>query len=285
VVNHDSVALFDRIPEAYIEAAESMSMFFMDRSVGGNIDEGLTCLSFSTDEEAPNYCRRATHPVSEFSVDPSVLNWSRSGGYSRANWAYQFWEGSGCDSWSGNLGCYLSMLNSLAAQYDVVSYQYSYLEVDNGSTIDDNPGGYFSNNPGLNDVFDQRAAEAGHPGTIFIYWTTSLARGIGNAESQSFNNQMRQYAVANGLPLFDVADILSHDPSGNPCYDNRDGIPYDPGDGGENYPDDGAAYPAICQHYTTEIDGGHLGAVSAGRIRVAKAFWVLMAMLAGWDGS
>ncbi len=51
----------------------------------------------------------------------------------------------------------------------------------------------------------------------------------------------------------------------------------------ENYPSDGLNRPAICQHYTTETDGGHLGSVSAGKIRVAKAVWVLMAQLAGWQ--
>jgi hypothetical protein len=93
---------------------------------------------------------------------------------------------------------------------------------------------------------------------------------------------MRQYAIANQKPLFDVADILSHDPAGNPCYDNRDGVPYDNGNNSENYPDDGANRLAICPHYTTETDGGHLGSVSAGKIRVAKAFWVLMARITGW---
>ncbi|MBE0411782.1 MAG: hypothetical protein IBX69_18800 [Anaerolineales bacterium] len=52
----------------------------------------------------------------------------------------------------------------------------------------------------------------------------------------------------------------------------------------EDYPDDGLDLPAICQDYTTEVDGGHLGSVSGGKIRVAKAFWVLMAQIAGWDG-
>jgi hypothetical protein len=261
-----------------------MSMVFMDRSVGANIDEGLTCLSYSSDEEAPNYCGRSTHPVPEFSVDPSVLNWSRPGGYSRGNWDYQVWP-EACSEWYSKVECYISLLGSLSSQYDVVSYQFSYLEVSADSSIEDLPGGFFANNSDRYDAYDQAAAEAAHPGTIFIYWTSSLARGVGTAESQSFNNQMRQYAIANGLPLFDVADILSHDPSGNPCYDNRDGVPYEPGGGEENYPDDGISIPAICQHYTTETDGGHLGSVSAGRIRVTKAFWVLMALLAGWDGS
>ena len=50
----------------------------------------------------------------------------------------------------------------------------------------------------------------------------------------------------------------------------------------ENHPDDGKNTLAICQDFTTEIDGGHLGSVSGGGIRIAKAFWVLMAMQAGW---
>ena len=36
------------------------------------------------------------------------------------------------------------------------------------------------------------------------------------------------------------------------------------------------------EHYTTELDGGHLGSVSGGKIRAAKAFWIVMARLAGW---
>jgi hypothetical protein len=96
---------------------------------------------------------------------------------------------------------------------------------------------------------------------------------------------MRAYARSTGRPLFDVADILSHDPYGNPCYDDRDGIPYDNGHNSENYADDGLAIPAICQHYTTEVNSGHLGAVDTGKLRVAQAFWVLMSRLAGWDGS
>jgi hypothetical protein len=73
-----------------------------------------------------------------------------------------------------------------------------------------------------------------------------------------------------------VADLESHDPWGNPCHDNRDGIAYDD----ENEPDDGLQTPAICQHYTGETQGGHLGSV--GKIRLAKAYWIVMAYMAGW---
>lgn len=287
VVDHNSLSLFEDIPEEYIQAAEDLNMFFIDRSVGGNINEGLDCLNYPSDEVSPIGCRRIEHVDPTFNVDPSELNWSRTGGYNRGNWVYEYWPIPGCDGWSGKVDCFLNRMDSDINQYDVVSFQFSYLAVDEGSTIEDQPGGFFWDNSTMSDVFDQEAFEALHPDKHFIYWTTSLARSIGTEESEVFNQQMRDYAVMNGKALFDVADILSHDPAGNPCFDNRDGIPYDNGVKFEDYPDDGVDRPAICQHYTTEVDGGHLGSVSVGKIRVAKAFWILMAQIAGWnpDGS
>jgi hypothetical protein len=95
---------------------------------------------------------------------------------------------------------------------------------------------------------------------------------------------MRQYARDYKVILFDVADIEAHTHLGAKCFDNRDGVSYcDHADNCENYPDDGLDIPAICQDYTTEPNGGHLGSVSAGKIRIAKAFWVLMARIAGWN--
>lgn len=283
VVDHTSVDLFEQIPESYINAAANLDMIFLDRSVGGNISEGLECLSYPTDEASPNHCTRINHVVSAFSVDPSVINWSRSGGYPRDNWDYQYWPASGCHEWAAILECFMQIMNPIINQYDVVSFQYSYLAVDEYSTIADQPGGFFWQNANRLDVYDLEDYEAQHPNQIFIYWTTSLSRSTGSSVSDAFNGQMRDYAISNEKVLFDVADILSHDPEGNPCYDNRDGVPYDNGNNAENYPDDGQNRAAICQHYTTETDGGHLGSVSAGKIRVAKAFWVLMARIAGWD--
>ncbi|NLF66996.1 MAG: hypothetical protein GX579_20605 [Chloroflexi bacterium] len=279
VVDHNSVELFDQLPDEYIGAAAALRMLYIDRSVGKNIDDALNCLSAATDEEAPNHCRRFEHNVADYSVDPSELDWSRPGGYDRSNWHFFTWEGD-CAGWSQKVDCFIAMVDPIIAEYDVVSFQFSYLEVADGSDIAAQPGGYFADNPTYSDVYDQEAYEAQHPDTVFIYWTTSLARAIGSTVAVEFNDQMRQYAIANGKPLFDVADILSHTPDGQPCYDNRDGVAYLD----ENHPDDGQDLLAICQEYTTETDGGHLGRVSTGKIRVAKAFWVLMARIAGWDG-
>lgn len=285
VVDHTSVDLFESIPESYLQAAADLNMFFMDRSVGININEGLNCLSYPSDESAPSHCTRYEHVDPTFSVSQSELNWSRTGGYDRTNWDFDTWPAANCDSWYNKIDCFIDYIDPSIGNYDVVSYQLSYLAVDDGSSIADSPGGYFYDNTNRTDVFDQENYEAQHPSTTFIYWTTSLARGIGTEVSETFNDQMRQYAISNDKPLFDVADILSHDPDGNPCYDNRDGVPYNNGNNSENYADDGIDRLAICQHYTTETDGGHLGSVSAGKIRVAKGFWVLMAQIAGWDGT
>lgn len=284
VVDHNSVALFEQIPESYLQAAAAMPMIFVDRSVGQNIDDGLDCLGYPSDEEALARCRVLDHVDPRFTVNREQLNWSRAGGYSRSNWDFHFWPETGCSEWFTKLECFLGIVDPVIGQYAVLSYQFSYLEVDEGSTIADQPGGFFSDTPGSRDVFDHEAYETEHPDKVFIYWTTSLARAIGTRESESFNEQMREYASRNDKPLFDVADILSHDPSGAPCYDNRDGVAYGNGNNSENHPDDGVNTLAICQHYTTETEGGHLGAVSVGSIRVAKAFWVLMAQLAGWRG-
>ena len=282
-VDHTSIALFDQIPDQYIQAAANLNMLFIDRSVGGNINEGLDCLAYESDEAAPSRCKR-NHTDSRYVVDPAtVLNWYHPGGYDRSNWDFLYWDNlpvSGCTDWSEKTDCFINYMQSGAINnYDVVSYQFSYLLVVDGSTIEDQPGGFFWDNPGLTDVYDQEALEAQYPNKTFIYWTTSLARSIGTNESEIFNQQTRQYANDHGKILFDVADILSHDPDGNPCYDNRDGVPY----GSENHPDDGLNLLAICPHYTTEVEGGHLGSASAGMIRVAQGFWVLMAQIAGWD--
>jgi lysophospholipase L1-like esterase len=84
-------------------------------------------------------------------------------------------------------------------------------------------------------------------------------------EMKLFNVRQREYALLHNKVLFDLADITSHRPDGTSCFDNRN-----------------RGVEAICQDYTNEVDGGHLNA--RGMQRVAKAFWVLMARVSGWQG-
>ncbi len=296
VVDHTSVDLFDRIPDQYVAAARALRMVFMDRSVGQNTSEALDCLAVANWYDSPASCRRdydSNGAVRTFTrrdyesnqVPARILFDPRGGAFSRANWVFELFA----DDWQKMTRDFIALLDSgaLPGSYDVYAFQFSYLNVEPGSTIADQPGGFFADNPGdANDVYDMERRLARRPDRVFVYWTTSLARGIGSEEATRFNEQMRQFARANGKVLFDFADIEAHDDRGVPCYDNRDGVAYcTPAGQCENYPDDGVNWPAICQDYTTETDGGHLGSVSAGKIRVAKGLWVLMARLAGWDGN
>jgi hypothetical protein len=294
-VDHRSIALFEQIPEHALTAARNLRVLFSDRSVGQNINESLDCLTASTWLSAPASCRRDYTGVqgSEWqwklfgqadyphNVPERILFTPDPERYNRAGWTFEFRTGE----WQALTANFVqALVPQYASSKDVLSYQFSYLNVLDDSNIADPASGFFApSGPERWSVTDLEALEAQYPDKVFIYWTTSLARGIGTDTSTEFNNQMRQYAAANGKILFDVADILSRDASGNVCMDNRDGVAYSNGGSSENYPDDGQNYPAICQDYTTEKDGGHLGSVSAGKIRIAKAFWVLMAQVAGWQ--
>ena len=294
IVDHTSLPLFEQIPEQYLQAAANLRMMFVNRSVGANINDGLTCLSHPSTDAAPTSCKRYTHVVPEFSSSPSDVHWARQGGYPRTNWSYFGWPGTGilpelpCGTdtgfWYEQLECFIRYVDANAARFDVFSYQTSYLEVNTGSDIASPTAGLFARQANRFDIGDFEALEARHPGKVFILHTSSLARAIGTEASTELNNRLRQYARENNKYLLDVAALVSHDPSGNPCYDNRDGVPYVVnGELRENYPDDGLALPAICQHYTPEVNGGHLGNPDVAKIRVAKAFWILMARIAGWN--
>lgn len=288
IVDHTSVALFDRIPDEYLEAAKNLRMLFADRSVGANIDDGLNCLTAANWSSAPAHCHvdyigstwnfQTYMSISEaperiiFNPDPIK--------YDRSNWIFEMHSGEWWDLTE-------DFINNLAPRYiataDVLSYQFTYLNVTETSDIADPQKGFFADNPNRYDIHELEAFMSKHPDKIFPFWTTSLARSIGTQVSSVFNDQLRQYAKERNLVLFDVADIEAHTDQGAPCFDNRDGIEYCSQNGKcEDYPDDGQNIPAICQDYTTETDGGHLGSVSGGKIRIAKAFWVMMAQIAGW---
>jgi hypothetical protein len=262
-VDHTSVALFDEIPAEYLAEAQAMAMFYTDRSVGSNVNEGLDCLASPHDTSA-DYCRRWEHPDPAFNTTPADVYWP--GVYPREKWQFVSCTEVAC-----------TLAQYAATPVAAFGYFPSYLEA---PALADS---FFVSDPDGEDIYDLAAAEAAHPETTMIYFTSSLSRGEVEA-TRRFNDRMRAWATDNGRVLFDMADILSHTPQDQECFDNRDGVLYYFSDTQwENHPDDGLDTPAICPHYATEADGGHLGSVSAGKIRAAKAFWVLMAQLAGWQ--
>ncbi len=292
VVDHNSTGLFNQIPANYLTAARNLRQMYSDRSVGSDINNYLACFTATSWPSSNTACRRdyisnwdwKTFTQTDFDqnqVPAAILFTPDPTVYNRSNWTFEARQGT----WSDLTKNFIEELApSYLSSKDVLSYQFSYLNVTDDLDIADPNVGFFANNSNRYDIYDLEAFTAQHPDKTIFLWTTSLARGIGNQVSTDFNNQMRQYALAHDKILFDVADILSHTPTGEPCYDNRDGVEYCSMVGDcENFPNDGINYPAICQEYTTETIGGHLGSVSAGGLQITRAYWVLMARIAGWN--
>ncbi len=294
IVDHTSLPLFDQIPEQYLTAARNLHMYFSDRSVGLNIYESLSCLAASSWASSSSDCRKDFNFATPDEFDRKTYNqtdWNNgtvpeliqftpdSNRYNFSNWEYEFEHGS---YWYEITRDFFTVkIPAKLPTNDVLSHQFSYLAVNTGSLIAHPTRGYFADTS-YYDIHEMEDLIADNPDKVFFLWTSSLARNIGTQESTAFNHAMRLYAIEHGMILFDAADILSHDRNGQPCFDNRDGVEFRGTDGSENYPDDGIALPAICNDYTTEYDNGHLG-MGGGRVTMAKAFWILMARIAGWN--
>ncbi len=266
IIDHTTLPLYDQIPPEYLRAAEQIRFYYFDRSVGQNISEGLDCLASPSWAESPSSCRRyytdaslttsKTYTTNDSNIPEVILF---PGGNNRDNIRFEFYQ---ADYWYNDVRNLVERYPSLASQWDIISLKHNYLQVAEGSTI---ARDYF--NPSYNgyNIYDILELEARYPNKVFVYWTSSLARNAGTSVSESFNNQMREWARENNKILLDIADILSHTPDGQECRNSQ-------------------GYAIICREYTTESEGGHLGSVSAGKIRVAKAIWILLAQLAGWQG-
>jgi len=176
--------------------------------------------------------------------------------YDPSNWIF---ENRGNPGWPGKVEDFVTQVNQRSNDFEVLSFAVDYVDgLDSG---DARP----ISDP---EIFQSRfidrleALEADHPEKIFIWWTMSLPR-LGHDNRDKFNEMLRAYALEHNKILFDIADIEAHDPDGNLITDD-------------------AGHEIIYEGYTNESRSGHLN--EAGRERVARAFWWIMARIAGWDG-
>lgn len=265
-IDHYDLICFDTIPDSYITTARNMNLLWIDRSVGDNIRNALNCLgSGAPYESASNACKTDTAEEYVSHTRYSIPNWTFAH-YGDGGWwdsVSNFIQNSGLRT---PINGALTPFTPNYDEVDVFNFQFSYLSVMQGSNIVGSTG-YFVPAPGstaIRDVNDMNAFENSRPNQTFVHATTSLARSIGGQTSYDFNNLMRQHAINSGEFIIDFADIGSHTPQGTQCFDNQTG-----------------QYPALCQNYTTEVNGGHLSEAIGGQ-RVAKAMWLMMTGVAGW---
>jgi hypothetical protein len=122
--------------------------------------------------------------------------------------------------------------------------------------------------------------EADYPDVTFIYMTGHL-NGSGEAGNlHQRNNQIRSHVISNNGVLFDFADIESYDPDGNYFLDlgADDGCNYSGGNWADQWcvahPGDELCTTCSCAH-SKPLNCNFKG----------RAFWWMIARLAGWTGS
>jgi hypothetical protein len=122
--------------------------------------------------------------------------------------------------------------------------------------------------------------ETEYPQVTFIYMTGHLDGTGEQGNLNRRNNQIRHFCKKNNKILFDFADIESYDPDGNCFLDKRadDGCNYREGGVRKNWADERcSSHPDVCP----EFPCAHSNSLNC--ILKGKAFWWMMARLAGWN--
>jgi hypothetical protein len=246
VADHTSVNRFAQIPRTAINAAAARKTLFMHQSTGGYIDsEGMECL-------AGNRAGWDGYPA-------ECTTYASGQAYNRANFALDFWPEPQADALA-KTDQYVDTVHARASNYSVIGMKFCYVDGWNQNlNVEQN---YYINK--------MLALEAQYPGKTFIWTTSALWHDPGSACGglfdscqfiHLFNEQVRAYAKAHNKPLFDIADIESHDSNGNLCKVG--------------------GYEGLCAGWY-DNSGGHPNV--NGSIRLAKGFWYLMARISGWNG-
>jgi len=176
----------------------------------------------------------------------SVCSCFPAGKYDWSNWIFEARMGN----WRDKIDDLVTQTASRLEDFDVFMMKLCYIDALGDSHPD---WEYFRSR--------MEKLEADYPCKTFVWWTIPLTRD-GQPGTDLFNAQIRSYCAAQGKTLFDIADIECHEADGTKLLN-------------------ASGNEVISANYTKEIHAGHLN--PTGRVRVASAFWHLMARIAGWN--
>jgi hypothetical protein len=251
IADHNAVAAFDRIPPEWLDAAKKLAIYYGGASHGSQIIYGAEAL----EQVSP------AHNI-------AVARWSLPKMETAPALRVNFYGGMEANGyWSTQQGIGMTKAAARSGLYNHSMYSWC---------------GEMSSNTSqtVQQYLDTlNAFEAEFPGMRFIYMTghaVYVDRWSRDA-SQRNNELVRKYVKANNKVLFDFYDIDTHDPAGKEHPGATDACNWcaswckaHPGDCANlDYP---STYPECAHSHPLNC-----------RMK-AKAFWWLMARLAGWDG-
>lgn len=266
IIDHTCTDI-SKIPDYWLEKAKELTIHYAHTSHGGQIVTGLYALE-SMYPTKYGYARRVSSstaglPALENPPAIRMYDGNPPGTYIEPD---DYWQGT-------------SALNRTRAVVSTGDYNYSMWAWCGQMS--------YESDAYVNQYLAAiTQLESEYPNVGFIYMTGHTDGSGLNGDLNRHNNMIRTYCINNNKILFDFADIESYDPDGNyflgiGCDENCN---YDSG----NWADEWIAANPNSELAQLADDTNCSSCAHSRRLNCvlkARAFWWMMARLAGWDGT